>query len=205
MYNQSHRRSLILATTVMGNVAPRAKGADDAANRLAWMALVLTPGLGATRVLRAMSLAAKPADVFSMSLTELEGLAIPAASARFVFEGKARAAAEEEAQRLEEQGAGFLTYGCPEYPERLREIYDPPAVLWYRGDTSILQEPGIAVVGTRHPSVYGSGMAQMLSRELAARGMVILSGMRVVWTRRHIKVRWRHRGRPSQSGERVWM
>ncbi len=111
---------------------------------------------------------------------------MPAASARFVFEGKARAAAVSELERMEEQGAGFLTHDCPAYPERLREIYDPPAVLWYRGDTSILSKPGIAVVGTRHPSPYGSGMAQMLSRELAARGLVILSGMaRGVDTKAH--------------------
>lgn len=152
-------------------------GVDDAENRLAWLALVLTPGMGATRTLRAMSRAAEPKNLFSMSLTELEALQMPAASARFVFEGKARTAALEEATRLEEQNAGFLTYDSPHYPDRLREIYDPAAVLWYRGDTSILNKPGIAVVGTRQPSVYGAGMAQMLSRELAARGVVILSGM----------------------------
>jgi len=166
-----------LATTVVGEAAPRLEGAGQDLNRLAWLALVLTPGMGATRTIRAMSLASSPAAIFSMSLTELEALQMPAASARFIFEGKAKAAALDEVQRLEEQNANYFTYDSPEYPDRLREIYDPPAVLWYRGDVSSLAEPGIAVVGTRHPSVYGAGMAQMLSRELAARGMVILSGM----------------------------
>ena len=155
----------------------RANPVLDVESRLAWLALVLTPGMGATRTLRAMSRLHAPSSIFGASLTELEGLGLPAASARFVFEGKARAAAEGEVQRLEEQNAGFLTHDCLHYPDRLREIYDPPAVLWYRGDTSLLARPGIAVVGTRHPSPYGSGMAQMLSRELAARGLVILSGM----------------------------
>lgn len=166
-----------MATTVIGEAAPRLESAEHDLNRLAWLALVLTPGMGATRTIRAMSLASSPAAIFSMSLTELEALQMPAASARFIHEGKAKAAALEEVQRLEEQNANYITHDSPEYPDRLREIYDPPAVLWYRGDVSILAEPGIAVVGTRHPSVYGSGMAQMLSRELAARGMVILSGM----------------------------
>ncbi len=148
-----------------------------AENRLAWMALILTPQMGATRTLRAMSKLQFPSQLFAASLTELEALAMPAVSARFVFDGRARAAAEAELQRLDEQSAGFLTHDCAEYPERLREIYDPPAVLWYRGDTSLLSLPGIAVVGTRHPSPYGSGMAQMLSRELALRGLTILSGM----------------------------
>ncbi len=52
-----------LATTVVGNAAPRLEGAADAMNRLAWLALVLTPGMGATRVLRAMSKASSPASV----------------------------------------------------------------------------------------------------------------------------------------------
>ncbi len=146
-------------------------------DRLAWMALTLTPAMGPTRVLRAMSRAKAPADLLSMSLTELEGLGMPAGAARFVFEGKARAAAEEEIHRTEEQGAGFLTHDCPEYPDRLKEIYDPPPILWYRGEPALLSLPGIAVVGTRHPSPYGAGMAQMLSRDLANRGVVILSGM----------------------------
>ena len=141
------------------------------------MALILTPQMGATRTLRAMSRLDHASCLFGSSLTELEALGMPAPSCHFVFDGKARAAAEAELQRLEEQGAGFLTHDCPAYPDRLREIYDPPAVLWFHGDTSQLAMPGIAVVGTRHPSPYGSGMAQMLSRELAARGLVIFSGM----------------------------
>ena len=80
-------------------------------------------------------------------------------------------------QRVIEQGAGILTHDCEDYPQRLREIYDPPPILWFRGETALLGLPGIAVVGTRHPSPYGAGMAQMLSRDLASRGVVILSGM----------------------------
>ena len=75
------------------------------------------------------------------------------------------------------QGATIVSYGCPEYPERLKEIYDPPPVLWVRGDVQLLSRPAIAVVGTRHPTPYGSGMAEMLARDLAARRLLIVSGM----------------------------
>ena len=163
--------------TAIDNALPRPRATVDVEDRLAYMALILTPGVGSTRALRAVSKTAVPADLFSMSLTQLEGMGMPAASARHFFEGKSRTLALAEVGRIGEQGAGFLTHDCADYPERLREIYDPPAVLWFRGDTSLLALPGIAVVGTRHPSPYGSGMAQMLSRELAARGLVILSGM----------------------------
>ena len=166
-----------MAVVVEREGAGNRAGGEAAAARLAWMALVLTPGLGPTRVLRAMGKVGSPAEMLGLGLTELEGLGLPAASARFVFEGKARAAAEEEIKRVQEQNAGFLTHECADYPDRLREIYDPPPVLWYRGETALLGLPGIAVVGTRHPSPYGVGMAQLLSRDLANRGVVIQSGM----------------------------
>jgi len=59
----------------------------------------------------------------------------------------------------------------------LKEIYDPPPVLWVSGAVHLLSLPSIAVVGTRHPSPYGSAVAEMLSRDLAARRMLIVSGM----------------------------
>jgi DNA processing protein len=155
---------------------------QDAVERLdvagmAWMALTLTPGMGPTRIWKAVDRLGAPERVFDASLTELEGLGMPAKSAQFVFEGKARAAAEDELRRVAEVGGRVLTPADAAYPERLREIYDPPAVLWIRGNVELLARPGIAVVGTRSPSPYGAGMAELLSRDLANRRLVILSGM----------------------------
>jgi DNA processing protein len=145
--------------------------------RLAWLALALAPGLGPKRILDAMKQLDAPSQIFTLPLTALEGLKFPAQAAQFIFDGKARQAAEEEWARVAAQGATVVTYGCPEYPERLKEIYDPPPVLWVRGAASLLSRPGIAVVGTRHPSPYGSGMAEMLARDLAVRRLLITSGM----------------------------
>ncbi len=142
------------------------------------MALVLTPGMGPTRCVRAVQRLGGDAErLFGASLTELEGLGLPAEAAQFVFDGRAKKAATEEISRLKDSGATFLTMDDEEYPERLMEIFDPPPVLWVRGDASILNRAGIAVVGTRNPTPYGSGMAEMLSRDLALRGLVIQSGM----------------------------
>ena len=152
------------------------KGENEEA-RLAWLALILTPGMGATRTWKVMRKLEAAERLFEASLTELEGLGMPAQSAQFCFEGKARAAAIDEMRRVVEAGGEILTPEDEAYPERLREIYDPPAVLWIRGNVELLSRPGIAVVGTRHPSPYGSGMAEMLSRDLANRRLVILSGM----------------------------
>jgi DNA processing protein len=102
---------------------------------------------------------------------------MPAEAAQFVFDGRARAAALDEASRTAEQQAVYLTPEDEAYPERLLQIYDPPPVLWVRGDVNQLARPGIAVVGTRQPTPYGAGMAEMLSRDLARRHMVVMSGM----------------------------
>jgi DNA processing protein len=146
-------------------------------DRLAWLALALAPGLGPKRIVDAMRQLDAPSQIFSLPLTSLEALKFPAAAAQFVFDGKARQAAEEEWARVAAQGATILTFGCHEYPERLKEIYDPPPVLWVRGPASLLSRPAIAIVGTRHPSPYGSGMAEMLARDLAVRRLLIVSGM----------------------------
>jgi DNA processing protein len=151
--------------------------AQSEAARTAWMALALTPGMGVTRIWKAMKLLDAAEHLFEASLTELESLGMPAQSAQFVFEGKARAAAEDQMRRTQEAGAAILTPEDAAYPERLREIYDPPAVLWIRGNVDLLARPGIAVVGTRHPTPYGAGMAELLSRDLANRRLVIFSGM----------------------------
>jgi len=146
-------------------------------DQLAWLALVLSPGLGPKRIVDAVARLESASEIFAMPLTGLEALRFPAQAAQFIFDGKARVAEEREWAQVAAQGATVVTYGCQEYPERLKEIYDPPPVLWVRGDVALLKRPAIAVVGTRHPSPYGSGMAEMLSRDLAVRRLLIVSGM----------------------------
>jgi len=145
--------------------------------RLGWMALALTPGMGPTRCARAMAALGAAERLFEVSLTELEAAGMPANAAQFVHDGRAHAAAIEEVERLEAAGGRFLTREDQEYPEMLLGIYDPPAVLWIRGDFEVLNRPAVAVVGTRQPTPYGAGMAEVLSRDLANRRLVILSGM----------------------------
>jgi len=146
-------------------------------DRMAWLALVLSPGLGPKRIVDAVARLKSASEIFALPLTGLEALRFPAQAAQFIFDGKARVAAEQEWAQVAAQGATLVTYGCQAYPERLKEIYDPPPVLWVRGDARLLKRPSIAVVGTRHPSPYGSGMAEMLSRDLAVRRLLIVSGM----------------------------
>ncbi len=142
-----------------------------------WLALSLTPQLGATRGRRVVEHFGDVERVFRASLTELEASGLPAASAQSIALGKSYELAEDELAKTKEAGATIVAIGDPEYPPRLMEIYDPPLALRVRGDVSVLSKPGLAVVGTRHPTPYGLGMAERLSCDLASRGLILLSGL----------------------------
>jgi DNA processing protein len=83
-------------------------------NRLALLAMALTPNLGPKRIADAVLQLVCPAQLFALTLTELEGLRFPADAARFIFDGKARRAAEEEAEQLTTKGATLIPLASPE-------------------------------------------------------------------------------------------
>lgn len=87
-------------------------------------------------------------------------------------------AAEETLSDCAKAGLQVLTYDSPLYPRRLKAIYDPPIVLYYRGTLPDFDKlPTIGVVGTRHPSVYGRQAAKRLGGEIAAGGGLVVSGL----------------------------
>ena len=142
-----------------------------------WLALALTPGLGPTRIKKLIERYGTAECVFHASLTELEATGMRAVSAQSVATGKSLELAQQECAKAAEAGARIISLSDPEYPSRLKEIYDPPVILFIKGCVEVLAQPGIAMVGTRHPTPYGSGMAERLSTDLAARGLVIISGL----------------------------
>src|SRR5438309_344520 len=144
---------------------------------LHWLALSLTPAMGPIRGHRLVQHFGGVERVFVASLTELEAAGIPAVSAQSIALGKSFSAAEEEFMKARDAAAEIITFDDVRYPGRLKEIYDPPLALYVRGDTTLLWLPGLGVVGTRHPTPYGMGMAERLSNDLASRGLVIVSGM----------------------------
>ena len=144
---------------------------------LEWLALSLTPGLGPTKARKLTEHFGSSEAVFRASLTELESTGIQAVSAQSLATGKSMELAREEMARAADGGITVVSVADGAYPPRLKEIYDPPAILYVRGDAELLTKPGIAVVGTRHPTPYGSGMAERLACDLASQGLVIISGM----------------------------
>ena len=156
---------------------PAAAASPSATHILEWLAISLTPGLGPTKARKLIEHLGSVEAVFRASLTELEATGIQAVSAQSIATGKSAELAREEMARAAAVEVTVISQEDPCYPPRLKEIYDPPLVLYVRGNPELLTKPGIAMVGTRHPTPYGSGMAERLSCDLAAQGLVIISGM----------------------------
>lgn len=142
---------------------------------LEWLALTLTPGLGPTKARHLVEHFGGVQAVFRASLTELEAAGIPAVAAQSLGTGRSLELANDELARA--AGVQIVPFEDAAYPPHLKQIYDPPLVLYVRGNVAAVSQPGIAVIGTRHPTPYGTGMAERLGCDLATRGLVIFSGL----------------------------
>jgi len=142
-----------------------------------WLALALTPGLGPTKARRVIEFFGSVQALFRASLTELEAAGLRAVSAQSLGTGRSMELAQDELGKAAAADARIVALDDPGYPAQLKQIYDPPLILYVRGNEAVISQPGIALVGTRHPTPYGSGMAERLACDLAARGLVIFSGM----------------------------
>lgn len=142
-----------------------------------WLALKMTPQLGPRRAVDLLKKFGSPAAIFQQEARDLEGAGISYGVARSIETGTAMDDAIEQQRLLASTGTQLVTWFDDKYPERLRQIYDPPFLLYARGDLNLLSEPSIAVVGTRRPSAYGLVAAERLSKDLASAGLTIVSGM----------------------------
>ncbi len=149
----------------------------DSSQYLGWLALALTPGLGARMAGKLLRVFGSPDAIFNASLTALEAQRLPAAVAQALHTRQPLSLAAKELAQAEAIGCRLLTWDEPDYPTRLREIYDPPPLLYVRGKIELLNRHLISIVGARRPSPYGNQMAERLARDLADRGLIISSGL----------------------------
>ena len=145
--------------------------------QLYWLALHLVPGLGARNALKLIKSFGDPERVFHASLTELRSWGLRQAVAQAIHSGTSFEDAAEEARKVEGAGVEIVSFHDSRYPARLKEIFDPPILLYARGRVELLNTAGVAVVGARRPTPYGMAVSQKLSRELSEAGLTIESGM----------------------------
>ena len=144
---------------------------------LHWLALHLVPGLGTTLASRLIRRLGSPQGIFHASVSELESCGLRAGVAQSIVSGVAFEEAATELEKIQAVGAEVITLQDERYPDLLKEIYDPPILLYVRGRTELLRSYKMAVVGSRRPSPYGTAVAAKLGGELAQAGLVITSGM----------------------------
>src|SRR3989440_3416174 len=120
----------------------------------------------------------KTADcVFDSNRTELEALGIPPEIVDDMLSARSADRAQAEAEKAQKLGVQIIDILDPLYPPLLREIFDPPIVLYVAGRNWNPELPQVAIVGTRRPSGYGLNCAERLAEDLAARGLAITSGL----------------------------
>ena len=142
------------------------------------LALSLIPGFGPKRVKQLVAKFPDASRLFKLSKSELRSVeGIGEASALTFLSFDEWHEVDEIKKATEKVKANILTIADDAYPQLLKQIYDPPIILWYKGDLDALSEPGIAVVGTRNTTSYGKKMAKRFSTELSESGLCINSGL----------------------------
>lgn len=151
----------------------------DAAGRLALVALKSTPGIGNSRAVELVKMFGSPQAVFAAPAGEISAaLNVSLDLGRSVVRsGRLLEKAEKTLETAEKAGARVITLWDNEYPNRLRMISDPPAVLFVKGETSPLYDYCVAVVGTRVPTDNGQRVAFRMGVEFAQAGVTVVSGM----------------------------
>jgi len=158
-------------------VRPAATDTLTAEDALYWLALRLTPGLGTRKAGQLLEVFRTPQAIFRASRSELQAGGLSAGVAQSLASGCAFDDAAEQ-QRLAVQGGVILIpITDPQYPPALRDIFDPPPLLFARGKVELLATLILGVVGTRRPTPYGTAVSSKLSADLATAGMTIASGM----------------------------
>jgi DNA processing protein len=144
---------------------------------LHWLALRMVPGLGTLGTLKLLRKLKSPELIFRSSATELEAAGLSQSQARNIASGCSFEDALDQQQKLMAAGAQMIVIDDSLYPQRLREIFDPPLLLFALGRTDLLDSYSIAIVGTRSPTPYGLAASERLSADLSKAGLGIVSGM----------------------------
>ena len=139
--------------------------------------LNLIPGIGnhtIRRLLAAFGSAEKSIAATSAELAQIDGLT-PDVRQQLI-DGRSHAPLAQELELIEQHQCHIVTINDDTYPPLLKQIDDPPALLYIIGEFPLQDAPSIAIVGSRSPTEYGKTTSQQLSYQLAERGITVVSG-----------------------------
>ena len=134
-------------------------------------------GLGTRKAGLLVEIFRSPQAIFQASVAELAAAGVSAAVAQSIASGCAFEEAAQQHEKVAQMGVDLVPITDSRYPPRLREIFDPPPLLFARGRVELLDRLMLGVVGTRRPTSYGTQVASRLARDLSEAGLTIASGM----------------------------
>jgi DNA processing protein len=143
-----------------------------------WIALNMTPGVGPRAATKLLERFGSASAVFSARRGELESVRLQPETVDSIIKNEFHKKAEDELERVKQLGGDVLILDDGSYPALLREIDDPPPVLYVKGEwQACFDQPCVAMVGSRQCSTYGENASEMLARDLASRGLTVVSGL----------------------------
>ncbi len=143
-----------------------------------WLALNFLPEIGPVLARRLLSVFGNPENVFSMSVSEIKKVEnIGENRAKSIADFKKWDMIKREIDSTTRNKTEFITIHDKSYPEGLKRIPDAPLVLYVKGGIKNEDKYAVAIVGSRHSTDYGLGIAERLSYQIASYGLTVVSGM----------------------------
>lgn len=157
-------------------ISPTLFDAVDEEN-FALLALSLTRGIGVVNCLKALSEVESATELLKLRSGSLRRMRLQGRAIASIVSGDSERRAEEAAEAARRKGVDIIGLKDARYPGLLKEIFDPPLVLYVAGNPAVLEEPLVSVVGARRCSVYGEQVTLFMAREFASMGICVTSGM----------------------------
>jgi DNA processing protein len=142
-----------------------------------WVAFSGIPGIGRVRISRLREYFGSLQDAWKAPDARLQQAGLDSRTLDALVSLRPRISLAAEMEKLERYKVNVFIFEDPSYPSRLKEIYDYPPVLYVRGSLPAEDEPCLAIVGTRRPTVYGRQVTEEIVADLARSGITIVSGL----------------------------
>jgi len=142
-----------------------------------WVAFSGIPGVGRVRIAQLKEHFGSLQDAWRAPEGKLKQAGLDSRSIDALVTIRPRISVDAEMERLKRQKVRALICEDPSYPARLKEIYDYPPVLYVKGRLLPEDEPCLAIVGTRRPTVYGRQVTEEMVTDLARSGITVISGL----------------------------
>jgi len=142
-----------------------------------WVGFSLVPGIGRVKLTQLENYFDSLEDAWKAAPADLKQAGLDSNSIHAITSWQPKISLEAEMEKLDRYGVKAFTWHDPDYPSRLKEIYDYPPVLYVRGSLLPEDEWCLAVVGTRRASVYGRQVTEEIVSDLARSKITIVSGL----------------------------